>query len=147
MHPVRREHDPAPLVPAELRRDPGRPEPGVAEGEGHHPLLDEGGGLVGHAGPAALPGAQYLRAEPEGLGSPPVERGGMDPHGPAGRPHVAQLLGQGECSQPEPVQGIIGGQGGASFPLDWQVKREEASPLPTSVGGSAVSLQLGDRTH
>ena len=45
-----------------------------------------------------------------------------------------------------PVQGIIGGQGGASFPLDRQVKREDASPSTSGVGGRPGSLQLGDRT-
>jgi hypothetical protein len=38
------------------------------------------------------------------------------------------------------------GQGGASFPLDWLVKLEDASPFPSGVGRRPVSLQLGDRT-
>lgn len=55
----------------------------------------------------------------------------MDPHRPARGPHVAEFGGEGECSQPEPVEGIILGQGGASSPLDLVVKREEASPSNT----------------
>lgn len=47
--------------------------------------------------------ASDLRAEPEHLVTPPVERGGVDPHGPAGRPNVPELTGEGKCSQPEPV--------------------------------------------
>lgn len=46
--------------------------------------------------------------------------------------HAARTLPSSQASasarKPEPVQGIIDGQGGASFPLDWQVKREDASP-------------------
>src|SRR5207249_4710428 len=80
------------------------PNPGVAQGEGQDPLLDERRGLVGHLGAAALSGPQDLRAEPEHLVTPPIEGGWMDPHGSAGRPYVAQLLGERQCSQPEPVQ-------------------------------------------
>jgi hypothetical protein len=54
--------------------DPGRPEPGVAQGEGHHPLLDERRGLVGHLRSPALPWPQDLRTEPLELVAPPVER-------------------------------------------------------------------------
>ncbi len=32
------------------------------------------------------------------------------------------------------------------LPLDCQVKREDASPIPSSVGRRRVSLRLGDRT-
>ncbi len=35
---------------------------------------------------------------------------------------------------------------GVSFPLDWLVKQEDASPLLWGVGGRRVSLRLGDRT-
>src|SRR3989442_1515329 len=87
----------------------------LAPGEGRAPLLHERRGLVGHLGPPTLPGPQDLRAEPEHLSPPPVVRGGVDPHGPAGGPGVAELLGQGQCSQPELVQGIINGQGGPPF--------------------------------
>jgi hypothetical protein len=100
----------------------------VTEREGHHPLLDERRGLVGHLRPPSFPGHEDLRAEPEHLGPPPVERGGVDPHGPARGTDVAELGGERQCSQPEPVEGIIFGQGGASFPLDVVVKREDASP-------------------
>ena len=115
MHPVGREHDPAPLLPTQFGRDPGRAEPRVAQGEGQHSLLHEGRGLVGHLRPPPFPRPQDLRAEPEHLATPPVVRRGVDPHGPTGRPDVAELLGEGECSQPEPVPGIIDGQGGPPF--------------------------------
>jgi hypothetical protein len=64
--------------------------------------------------------------------------------------HAALTLpkfgGERECSQPEAVERIILGQGGASFPLDLVVKREDASPSTCGVGRRLVSLRLGDRT-
>ena len=146
VHPVRGEDDPSPLRTAELRGDPGRAEPGVTQGEGHHPLLDEGRGGVGHPGAAPFSRSEDLRAVQQELPTPPVVGGGMDPHGPARCPSVPQFLGEGECSQPEPVQGIIGGQGGPPFRSTWVVKREDGPPLATGVGCPPVSLQLGDRT-
>jgi hypothetical protein len=146
VHAVWRQHDPAPLWAPQLRRDPHRAEARVTQGKGHDPLLDERGGLVGHPGPAAFSWPQDLRPEPEHLAPPSVERGRVDPHRPTRCPDVAELGGEGQCSQPEPVEGIILGQGGASFPLDCQVKREDASPFPMGVGRRRVSLGLGDRT-
>jgi hypothetical protein len=70
----------------------------------------------------------------------------MDPHGPAGGPY-ADLLSEAKQPHSEPEQGIILGQGDASFLLDWSVKQEDASPLTCGVGFPQVSLQLGDATH
>ena len=80
----------------QLGRDPGWPEPWVAEGEGDHPLLDQWAGGVGHAGHPAFSGPQDLVAVAVQLLLPPVVGGGLDPHGPTGRPHIAQLGRHGE---------------------------------------------------
>jgi hypothetical protein len=77
----------------QLGGDPGRPEAGMAEGEGDHPLLNQHAGLVGHARWATLAGPQDLGAMPIQLPLPAVEGGGMDPHGPTRRPHIAELSG------------------------------------------------------
>ncbi len=122
------------------------PNPGWPRAKGHHPLLHERGRGVRHPRAPALPRPQDLRAEALELGLPPVVRGVVDPHGPASRSHAPELPGEGEHSQPERVQGIIGGQGGASFPLDVVVKRQDASPSTWGVGPPPVSLQLGDTT-
>jgi hypothetical protein len=92
-------HDSSPLGAPQLRGDPHRTEARVREREGHHPLLDQRRGLVGHFRPPAFPGHQDLRPEPEHLGPPPVEREGVDPHSPTRRTDVAELGRQGECSQ------------------------------------------------
>jgi hypothetical protein len=60
--PVRGELDAAPVGSGELGGDPGRPEPRVAEGKGHHPLLHQRAGGGGHARHPPLPGPQDLRA-------------------------------------------------------------------------------------
>ena len=117
----------------------------MTEGEGQHPLLDVLGCGVGHPGLSALPRPQDLQAEPVHLALPPVVRGVVDAHGPAGGPD-ADLLGEAKQPHPEPEQGIILGQGGASSLLDFSVKRKDASPSTWGVGGPQVSLQLGDAT-
>jgi hypothetical protein len=71
------------------------------------------GGLVGHLRTPSLPGPRDLRPEPDHLGLPPVERGGVAPHGPAGRsprspaPRLGQRLATGTgtghiCDQAAP---------------------------------------------
>jgi hypothetical protein len=47
---------------SQLSRDAGRPKARVAEGEGHHPLLDQHAGLIGHPRHSWLTGAQDLGA-------------------------------------------------------------------------------------
>jgi hypothetical protein len=63
---------------------------------------------------------------------------------------LAKLLAAGflpgvwpQQPHPEPEQGTILGQGGASFPLDLLVKRQDASPSAFGVGLSQVSLTRG----
>jgi hypothetical protein len=71
----------------------------------------------------------------------------MDPHRPAGRPHIPHLLSQPKDAYSEPEQGIILSQGDVSFLLDVVVKQKDASPSMLSCGFEAVSLHLGDRTN
>jgi hypothetical protein len=80
----------------QLGRDAGWAEAGMAEGEGHHPLLDQHAGLVGHPWWAAFPGPQDLGAMAVQLPLPAVVGGGVDAHGPAGGPDVAELAGHGK---------------------------------------------------
>jgi hypothetical protein len=90
-HPIGRQHDPAPLGPGQLSGDPGRPEAGMSEGEGDHPLLDQRAGGIGHLRGPPFPGPQDLGAIAVQPVLPPVVGRGMDPHGPTGRPDIAQL--------------------------------------------------------
>jgi hypothetical protein len=75
----------------EFGGDPGRPKPRVAEGERDHPLLDQDTGLVRHPRHATFPGPQDLWAMPLQLPLPAVVGGGVNAHGPARRPHIAEL--------------------------------------------------------
>jgi hypothetical protein len=95
-HPVGRQDNPAPLGPGELGGDPGRPEAGMAEGEGDHPLLDQDAGLIRHPRGPTFAWPQDLGAVAVQLPLPPVVGRGMDPHRPTRRPHVAQLSGDRE---------------------------------------------------
>lgn len=70
----------------------------------------------------------------------------MDPHRLAGCSDVAGLLGEGKDAHTEPIEGIILGQGRASFPLVLVDKQKDARPFPNRLGFVEVSLELGDRT-
>jgi hypothetical protein len=118
----------------------------VAEREGDHPLLDQHTCPIRHPWGPTFPGPQDLGAVPVQLPLPPVEGGGVDAHGPAGRPQVAELGGDGEGPSTEPVQRVILGHGDASLRLDLAVSAKEASPFCVSGGYAQVSLHLGDRT-
>jgi hypothetical protein len=63
----------------------------MAQGEGDHPLLDQGAGGVGHAWWPPLSWSQDLGAMPVKLALPAVVGGGMDAHRSAGGPHIAEL--------------------------------------------------------
>jgi hypothetical protein len=117
----------------------------VAQGEGQDLLLEVLGGGVGHPRSSAFPGPKDLQPKPVDLLLPPVVRGVVDPHGPARGPHP-DLLSKAKQPHPEPEQGIILSQGGASFLLEWLLKQEDASPSTWGVGPPQVSLQLGDAT-
>jgi hypothetical protein len=90
-HPIGGQDTPAPLGPGQLGGDPGRPKAGMAKGEGDHPLLHQGAGGIGHPRDPSLPRPQDLRTMAVQLPLPAVIGRGVDPHGPAGRSHVAQL--------------------------------------------------------
>jgi hypothetical protein len=77
--PVGRQADGAPAGLGQLGGDPGRPKARVAEGEGDHPLLDQGAGGVGHARGPPLTGPQELGAIAVELALPPVEVEGWIP--------------------------------------------------------------------
>jgi hypothetical protein len=97
-HPIGRQHDPAPGGPGQLGGDPGRPEPGMSKGEGDHPLLHQGAGGIGHPRHPSFPGPQDLRAVAVQLVLPAVVGGGVDAHGAAGGPHIAEVGGDREDS-------------------------------------------------
>jgi hypothetical protein len=84
-HPVRRDDDPAPLLPGELRGDPSRPEPGMSDRERHDPLLDHLRHLVRHLRPPALPRPEHLQAMSVDLALPVVVGGAVHPERPARR--------------------------------------------------------------
>jgi hypothetical protein len=145
VHAVWREHDPTPLLAPELRRDPIRPEPGVTEREGEHALLEE----RRSGWPSSAGAAPWAAGSPDRTGAPDASTGRRSRGGspwPCRRPARCRAPQRARVLAAGPVQGIILGQGGAFFPLDCQVKREDASPFPTGVGRRRVSLQLGDRT-
>jgi hypothetical protein len=68
----------------------------MTQGEGDHSLLDQHAGLIGHPGWPSFPRSQDLWAVPVQLPLPAVEGRGMDAHGPAGGPDIAELAGHGE---------------------------------------------------
>jgi len=68
----------------------------MAQSEGDDALLDQDAGLVGHPRHPAFSWPQDLGAVPVQLVLPAVEGRGVDPHGPAGSAHVAQLGSDGE---------------------------------------------------
>ena len=68
----------------------------MAQGERHHPLLDERPDGIGHPGPATLPGSQHLGPEPDELVLPTVVGRVVDAHHPAGGPDRAQFMGESE---------------------------------------------------
>jgi hypothetical protein len=80
------------------------------------------------------------------LGPPPVERGGMDPHGPTGRTDVPSSVARASARNRNRYRASPWVK--AAPPSARRlVKQEDASPFPGGVGGRRVSsLRLGDRT-
>jgi hypothetical protein len=70
----------APLAARELRADPARPEPGIAQRERHDPLLDDRRKLVGHLRAPALARAQHLQPRALDRLLPAVERRAVHPN-------------------------------------------------------------------
>jgi hypothetical protein len=83
--------DPAPLLAAELARDPPRPKARVAEREGNDPLLDKRRQLIRQPGPAALPRPQDLQPMPLHPPFPDVVGRAVDPEHPTGLAHARPL--------------------------------------------------------
>src|SRR5664280_3452404 len=122
-HSVRRDDDPAPLLPGELRGDASGTEAGVSDREGHDPLLDHLRQRVGHLRPTTLPWPEHLEPVPVDLALPGVVGGAMHPERPARRRDVRprclreKLLAVAEQHvilghQAQPLSSL-GGEGGS----------------------------------
>jgi hypothetical protein len=137
--------DAAPALLGEARADPARAETGLAEAERDHPLLDEDARLVRHPRRPPLPGPEHLQATAQDRAPPAVVGRRMDAHDPTRRPDVAELGGQAEQPQAEPVEDVIIDHGAAPrahrFEHD---KHGEPAPLLTRRSRSQVSGELGD---
>lgn len=146
MRAVGRDRDPSPLLMPELSRrsrlDRSRGWPS--------PKAPDAARRAGRSGwpceARDTPRHQYRRTEPIRLSFSATKRGGVDTHRPKRGPHVAEVRGERESSQPDPLEGTILGGEAAPFPLNSQIKREEASPFPRGVRRRRLSLSLGDRT-
>ncbi len=144
-HAVRADRDPAPPLLGQRGADPPRPKPGVAEGEGEHPLLDDLTGLVGHPRRPTLAGPEHLEARAQDRAPPAVVGRRVNAEDAARRADVAELGGQAEQPQPESEEDVIIDHGAAPpahrFEHD---KHGDAAPLVTRRACARVSGDLGD---